>query len=69
VVEGIRKRYSLAVAEVAHQDTWQRATIGVVALSGEASHAVDQIDAAERFVWSFPEIQVLSSDRHWLEID
>ena len=69
IVEGLRKRFSVAVAEVAHQDTWQRAGIGVVAVAGSAAHVTDVIDEAERFVWSFPGLQILESDRHWLEVD
>ena len=36
-------------------------------VSGDAGHAAEVIDAVERFVWSFPEIEVLSCERRWLE--
>jgi uncharacterized protein YlxP (DUF503 family) len=67
IVEGARRRYSVAAAEVAHQDSLREATIGVAVVSGEAGHAVEVADAVERFVWSFPEIQVTSVVRRWLE--
>ncbi len=35
------KKFNVAVAEVEHQDLWQRATLGVVAI-GESSEAVDR---------------------------
>jgi len=69
MVEGLRRRYGVAVAETAHHDTWQRAQLGVVAVSGQHRHAQELIDEAERFVWSFPEVQVLAGDRYWLEAD
>jgi uncharacterized protein len=69
IVEGLRRRHAVAVAETAHQETWQRAQIGVVAVSGGQRHAQEIIDEAERFVWSFPEVQVLAGDRYWLEVD
>jgi hypothetical protein len=69
LIEGLRRRFSVAVAEVSDQDVWQRAGIGVVAVAGSAGHATDVIDEAERFVWSFPGLQVLDSSRHWMEID
>ena len=69
LLEGLRRRYSVAVAEVSDQDTWQRAGIGVVAVAGSAAHVTDVIDEAERFIWSFPGLQVLESSRHWLEFD
>jgi uncharacterized protein len=69
LVEGVRRRFGVAVAEVDHEDTWQRASIGVVAVANTAHHATDVIDEVERFVWSTPGIQVLGADRHWLEVD
>lgn len=37
VKERIRSRFNVSVAEVDHQDLWQRATLGVAAVSGEGS--------------------------------
>lgn len=39
------KRFNVSVAEVEHQDLWQRATLGVVAVSA-SSEAVDRELAA-----------------------
>jgi uncharacterized protein len=69
VIEGTRRRYNVAVAEVAHQDKWQRAEIGVAVVASSASHATEVLDEVERFVWSFPEVQVLDITRHWLEVN
>ena len=68
VLDGIRRRYSVAAAEVAYQDKWQRARIGIAAVSGSANHASEMIDDVERYVWSFPELQVLQVERSWLEV-
>ncbi len=38
----IRARLSAAVAEVDHQDLWQRAALGVAVVAGE-SHRVDEL--------------------------
>ena len=69
VLDGLRNRHPVAVAEVDHQDLWQRASIGLAAVSGTAGHAEDLIDEAERFVWSFPDLEVLSTTRRWREDD
>lgn len=69
VTEGARRRYNVAVAETDHQNTWQRAAIGVAAVSATAHHAEEVIDEVERFIWSFPNVQVLSATRSWMEID
>jgi len=34
----LRAHFNVAVAEMDHQDLWQRATVGVVTLSGDAHH-------------------------------
>ncbi len=67
IVEGVRRRFAVAAAEVDHQDTWQRATVGVAVVSGSAAHAREVLDAAERFVWSFPDVEVTAVRRGWLD--
>ncbi len=67
ILDGCRRRFEVAAAEVGHQDLWQRATLGVATVSGSASHAGEVLDAVERFMWSFPEAEVTSSWRDWLE--
>ncbi|HEX9994086.1 MAG TPA: DUF503 domain-containing protein [Acidimicrobiales bacterium] len=67
IVEGLRRRYHVAAAEVGHADSWQRAELGVAVVSGSQHHASDILDEVERYVWSFPEVQVLATSRSWLE--
>jgi uncharacterized protein YlxP (DUF503 family) len=67
IVEGSRRRFGVAVAEVDSQGRWQRATIGVAAVSSSHAHVSDILDEVERFIWSFPEVQVLATDRRWLD--
>ena len=43
--ERLRSRFNVSVAEVDHQDLWQRATLVVAVVSNEKKHA-DQILAA-----------------------
>jgi uncharacterized protein YlxP (DUF503 family) len=46
VVQGLKQRiatrYAVSVAEVDHQDLWQRAALGVAVISGD-KHQVDQV--------------------------
>jgi len=55
------------VAETAHQDKWQLAEVGIVAISSSATLVAQIVDDAERFVWSFPEFEVIDARRSWLE--
>ena len=67
IIEGAKRRFAVAAAEVAHQDSLREAALGMAVVSGDAGFAVNVLDKAERFVWSFPEVEVLSADRRWLE--
>jgi uncharacterized protein len=67
IVDGARHRFGVASAEVGFQDQWQRAQLGFAAVSSTAHHTADVIDEVDRFVWSHPEVQVLSTERKWLE--
>ncbi len=63
IIEGARRRHHVASSEVGRQDSWQRATLGFAAVSGSARSLDEILDAVERFVWSFPEVQVLEVRR------
>jgi uncharacterized protein YlxP (DUF503 family) len=69
ILDGARRRYSVASAEVGGQDTWQRAVLGFAAVASSASHVEEVIDEVERFVWSHPEVDVLGTTRRWLDDD
>jgi uncharacterized protein YlxP (DUF503 family) len=61
IVDGARRRYAVAAAEVGFQDKWQRAELGFAAVAGDARHVTDVLDEVERFVWSFPEVEVVEA--------
>jgi uncharacterized protein YlxP (DUF503 family) len=41
----LRGHFNVAVAELDHQDTWQRALVGVVSLSNDAAHLAQSLQA------------------------
>jgi uncharacterized protein YlxP (DUF503 family) len=61
ILNGARHRYEVAAAEVAHQDKWQRAGLGFACVSASAAHADDVLAKVERFVYSFPEVEVIEA--------
>jgi len=63
IIEGARRRFSVSVAEVFGQDTWQRAGIAVAAVASSAGQLELVLGSVDRFVWSFPEVDVLSCRR------
>ena len=67
VLDAARARYSVAAAEVEHQDRWQRTTLGFATVSSSAAHATDVMDEVERLVWGRPDLEVVRAERTWLE--
>lgn len=67
LVEASRSRFGVAAAEVGYQDQWQRAELGFAAVSGAPGQVTAVLDAVERFVWSDPEVEIVSTERIWLE--
>jgi uncharacterized protein YlxP (DUF503 family) len=69
VIQSVRNRFSLSIAEVDHQDKWQRAAIGGAIVSGSQSHATEVVDAVERYVWSRPDVEVTTFESRWFDWD
>jgi uncharacterized protein len=69
VLDGARRRFAVAAAETDRQDDRRRAGLAFVAVSGEVGQVTEVIDRVERFVWSFPELEVVDSGRHWVETE
>ena len=58
----IRRRFNVAVAEVDHQDLWQRTAIGVSAVSGERHQLTKVMHQVERHVEGFPGVEVIDAE-------
>ena len=67
IVDGARHRFRVAAAEVGGLDEWQRAELGFATVAGSVRHAVEDIDEVDRFIWSRPDIEVVSMERRWSE--
>ena len=58
---GIRQRFNVSVAEVEHQELWQRAAIGVAVVTGEGYHARKVLHEVERYVSTWPAVEVIDA--------
>ncbi len=52
VKEKVRQRFEVSVAEVNHQDSWQRATLAVACVSQDSRHANEVVSKALDFIES-----------------
>ncbi len=41
----LRARFNVAVAELEHQELWQRSRVGVVSISGDGKHLEESLEA------------------------
>ena len=55
----LRQKFNVAVAEVDHQDLWQRTAIGVSSVSGEAYHLKRVMHEVERHVERWNEVEII----------
>lgn len=62
IVDTLRHRFHVSVAEVDHQDLWQRAAIAVAVVSGEGAHLDEVLDTIERFVRAAGDVEVIDTE-------
>jgi len=67
ILDGLRHQYRVSVAEVDHQDLWQRAAIGVAVVGGTDAQVRDVLASIERFVANAPDIELLDTETAWLD--
>lgn len=68
IVDGLRHRFRVSVAEVDHQGTWQRADIGVALVGGTAGQVRELLESVERFVAGAPDVDLLGARTTWLDV-
>lgn len=67
IVEGLRHRFHVSVAEVDHQDQWQRAAIAVAVVAGSSGQLDRLLDSVERFVAAAPDVELIDRQTAYLE--
>jgi uncharacterized protein YlxP (DUF503 family) len=59
--ERVRARFECSVAEIDHQDVWQRATLAVAYVSADGRHANEVVSKALDFIEEHVEGRVIDS--------
>lgn len=62
----LRTRFNVSVAEIDHQDVWQRSVIAAVTVSGERAHAEQVLQFVEREAASILGAMLVSAGVEWL---
>jgi len=69
ILQGAHRRHHVAVAEVGRQDDHHRSELAFATVGSSVGQVREVLDAVDRFVWSFPEVEVLDSWRRWTDDD
>jgi uncharacterized protein YlxP (DUF503 family) len=67
VIAQISNAHPVAIAEVDHQDLWQRASFGIAAVAPQSGHLDRMLHTIERELRVRQDIEVLDSARTYLE--
>lgn len=63
----LRARHNVAVAEIGYQDTWQRALVSAVTVSGDHVRAEQVLQAVENAASDFLGAMLVSATVEWIE--
>lgn len=69
IVDRLKARLPVSVAETGPPDRWQSAELTVAVAASAPTVAQAILEDASRIVWSGAEIEVLDEDRTWVELD
>ena len=66
ILSRVRQRHNVSIAEVAHQDQWQRAGLAVVGLNTERAPMERTLDEIVREIDETPGVVCAGEQRQWL---
>ncbi|AGL00711.1 DUF503 domain-containing protein [Desulfoscipio gibsoniae] len=66
LLERLKHRFNISVAEVGRQDNWKYSTVGISAVSGDMSYMQNILDSVVRFVENHNGVEVISVEKELL---
>lgn len=57
--EKVKQRFNVSIAEVDHEDLWQRATLAIACVSNDARHANEVVSKAVNFIEALSDGEIL----------
>lgn len=61
-----KQKFNISIAEVDHQDLWQRSGIAIAAVASTRQRAESELEHAIEFLDSFPEWERIGITYEWL---
>lgn len=66
ILTRLKQNFNVSVAEMEHQDVWQRTKISIVTVASSKVAAERELNHALRLIDSFPEIERTITEIEWL---
>lgn len=66
LLERLKHRFNISVAEVGRQESWRYATVGISAVSGETAHMQRILASVIRFVENHNGVEILEMQKEIL---
>ncbi len=66
VMTRLKQRFNISIAEIDHQDVWQRTKVGIVSVSSSKSITEKELQKVLDYLDSFPEIERAETSLDWL---
>jgi uncharacterized protein len=66
IITRVKGKFIVSIAEIDHQDVWQRTSIGIVTISSAKNISERELYKILEFVDSFPEIERTLTNIEWL---
>ncbi|MFN2746271.1 DUF503 domain-containing protein [Bacillus sp. z60-18] len=65
VITRIRAKFNVSISEIDYQDTWQRTSFGIAAVSSSRVQTEKELQRVLSFIDSFPEIERTITRTEW----
>jgi len=65
IITRIRAKFNVSVSEIDYQDTWQRTSFGIAAVSSSRVQTEKELQRVLSFIDSFPEIERTITRTEW----
>ncbi len=60
ILDKVKAKFNVSIAEVGNHDTWQRSTLGVACVSNETAHAQSTLSNVAKFIESQGSAEVIA---------
>lgn len=65
IITRVRTKFNVSISEMDYQDTWQRTSLAIAAVSSSRAQTEKELQRVLAFIDSFPEIERTITETEW----